>query len=81
MTTAPTVEAAYEMGAKGGIASDDERLAFEAWIRGHCWTLGVAEWDGKEYKGNTERSGILCQDGIMARKLWAAWRDRAALSS
>ena len=33
---APTPEAAYQMGVKGGLASDAERRAFEAWMRGHC---------------------------------------------
>ena len=30
----PSVAAAEAMGAKGGLAGDGERLAFEAWMRG-----------------------------------------------
>ena len=33
------------MGATGGPVVEAERLAFEAWMQGHCWGL-AAQWDG-----------------------------------
>lgn len=33
----PDEKAAYEMGAKGAKPTEQERLLFEAWMRGHCW--------------------------------------------
>lgn len=80
MSEAPSIEAAYEMGAKGGPAVEAERLAFEAWVRGHCWTLG-AEWDDGGYKDPIENVNFVTQQGMDARRMWAAWRDRAALST
>jgi hypothetical protein len=76
---APTVEAAYEMGAKGGLASDAERLAFEAWMRGHCWAL-CARWSGTQYLSDYEQGGNIDPHAMRTRQLWAAWRDRAALA-
>jgi hypothetical protein len=35
----PTPEAAAAMGAHGGPPSEAERLAFEAWMRGHSWSV------------------------------------------
>lgn len=67
MSTTPTIEAAREMGAKGGQVSDAERLAFEAWMVGHCWKPG--RWIAGAYNDMT------------TRMLWAAWRDRAALAA
>lgn len=67
------------MGAKGGPVVEAERIAFEAWMRGHCWALG-AVWDGKSYRGADEHSGRLDPQAMQTRQLWAAWRDRAALS-
>lgn len=80
MSEAPSVEAAHAMGAKGGPAVEAERLAFEAWMSGHCWALS-AEWDGKNYIGSAENSSHVCPHATRTRQLWAAWRDRAALAS
>lgn len=67
------------MGAKGGPAHEGERLAFEAWMRGHCWAL-CATWRGTQYTSDAEQGGDLDPRAMMTRQLWAAWRDRAALS-
>lgn len=75
---APSLEAAYEMGAKGGQAEDAERHAFEAWMRGHCWAL-CAIWTGTHYRGENETLGQIDPHAMRTRELWAAWRDRAAL--
>lgn len=75
----PTIEAAHAMGTKGGPVVEAERLAFEAWMAGHCWALG-AMWDGKHYIGEAEKFGDLSPRAMMTRQLWAAWRDRAALT-
>ena len=75
---APTTEAAKAMGETGGTVSDDERLAFEAWMEGHCWSLG-ATWDGSGYRSDYESNGWPDAGAIHTRMLWAAWRDRAAL--
>ena len=76
----PTIEAARKMGEIGGTVSDDERLAFEAWMEGHCWPLG-ATWDGSGYLSDHERMrhGWPDPGAMRTRQLWAAWRDRAAL--
>ncbi len=76
---APHVDDAYYMGATGGEATEGERLAFESWMRGHCWALG-ATWDGKGYRSDAEQGGHLDPLAIRTRQLWAAWRDRAALA-
>lgn len=76
---APSIEAAYQMGAKGGPAVEAERLAFEAWLRGHCWELS-AVWDGTCYRGITETGDFVSPYAIRTRQMWAAWRDRAALT-
>ena len=77
---APSTEAAHAMGANGGQTIEAERLAFEAWMRGHCWAL-CAEWTGSQYLGSSEQAGSFCPHAMMTRKLWAAWRDRAALAN
>jgi len=77
---APTVDAAKAMGETGASPTDAERLAFEAWMSGHCWALG-ANWNGTEYTNATEHSGYVCPVALRTRMLWAAWRDRAALAS
>jgi hypothetical protein len=77
---APTPEAAHEMGAKGGPVVEAERLAFEAWMRGHCWAL-CATWTGTQYRSDDEASGDVNPHAMRTRQLWAAWRDRAALSA
>lgn len=76
--SAPSIEAAHSMGAKGSPAVESERLAFEAWMRGHCWSLS-STWNGKEYRSDAEQGGNCCPHAIRTRQLWAAWRDRAAL--
>ena len=76
---APCVEEAFAMGAKGGPAVEAERMAFEAWMRGHHWAL-CATWDGKSYRGTAEHGEYVCQHAMRTRQLWAAWRDRAALT-
>lgn len=78
MSSAPTIEAAFAMGASGGPAVEGERLAFEAWMRGHCWAL-CATWTGTEYRSDAEQGGQCCPLASQTRRLWAAWRDRAAL--
>lgn len=75
----PSVNDARVMGAKGSQVPDEERLAFEAWMAGHCWAL-CAEWIDGHYKGPDESSSYVCPYAMRTRQLWAAWRDRAALS-
>ena len=70
---------AYDLGAKGGPACEKERKLFEAWMRGHCWALS-AKWDGESYRGTAEHGAYICPHAMTTRQLWAAWRDRAALS-
>jgi hypothetical protein len=74
----PSIEAAHEMGAHGGPAVESERLAFEAWMRGHCWAL-CATWTGTQYRSDAEQEGDVDPRAMATRRLWAAWRDRAAL--
>lgn len=77
---APTIEAAREMGAKGGPVVEAERLAFEAWMAGHCWKVSPT-WNGQTYDDSEEdkNRGLLDPLARTTRMLWAAWRDRAAL--
>jgi hypothetical protein len=77
---APTIEAAHAMGASGSPAVEAERLAFEAWMRGHCWALS-AVWTGTQYVGTAEHSGHVCPHAMGTRRIWAAWRDRGALAA
>ena len=78
---APDIEAARKMGEEGGPAVEAERLAFEAWMDGHCWPLG-ATWTGTGYMADSERKyGLFCGEAFVTRGLWAAWRDRAALAN
>jgi len=74
----PTEQQAYDMGAKGAPPTERERLLFEAWMRGHCWAL-CATWDGKQYRSDAEQGGDLDPRAMATRRLFAAWRDRAAL--
>lgn len=76
---APREEDAHDLGAKGGPPHEGERLAFEAWMRGHCWAL-CATWDGKQYRSDAEQGGDVDPRAMRTRQLWAAWRDRAALA-
>ena len=75
----PTIEAAKAMGANGGLVVEAERLAFEAWVRGHNWSL-FATWNGNSYLGEREQGGAVCPHAMRTRMMWAAWRDRAALA-
>lgn len=77
---APSIEAAHEIGKHGGPVVEAERLAFEAWMRGHCWAL-CATWDGKQYRSDAEQGGGVDPQAVMTRRLFAAWRDRAALAA
>ena len=74
-----SVADAERMGATGGPVVEGERLAFEAWMRGHCWALS-ATWRGTQYKSDAEEGGDLDPRAMATRRLWAAWRDRAALA-
>lgn len=76
----PTPEDARKMGEKGGPVVEAERLAFEAWMAGHCWPL-CATWNGREYRGDAEAGHYICPRAMNTRQLWAAWRDRAALAA
>lgn len=76
---APSEADAHAMGAAGGPPHEGERLAFEAWMRGHCWAL-CATWDGKQYRSDAEQGGDVDPRAMRTRQLWAAWRDRAALA-
>lgn len=76
----PSIEAAYAIGAKGGSVVDAERLAFESWMAGHCWAL-CAAWDGTGYRCESEQAGQFNPAAGVTRRLWAAWRDRAALTA
>lgn len=77
--SAPSADAAYEMGATGGPVVEAERVAFESWMSGHCWAL-CATWDGKAYRSDAEQGGEVDPRAVRTRQLWAAWRDRAALA-
>ncbi len=83
--TTPTPAEAHAMGRTGANMPpgllEAERLAFEAWVQGHCWELG-AEWSplAMNYLAPEESSHHWTPEGILARRMWAAWRDRAALA-
>lgn len=76
---APSIESARKMGEEGGPAVEEERLAFEAWMDGHCWAL-CAEWNGTAYVEMCEIGDFISPNATHTRGLWAAWRDRAALA-
>ena len=77
---APDIESARKIGEEGGRVVEEERLAFEAWMDGHCWPLG-ATWTGTGYMADSERKyGLFCVEAFVTRGLWDAWRDRAALA-
>jgi hypothetical protein len=75
-----TEQQAHDMGATGAEPTDAERLLFEAWMKGHCWAL-CATWTGTQYRSDAEQSGDLDPRAMATRRLWAAWRDRAALAT
>jgi len=73
-----TPDAAFAIGQTGGPPSEAERLAFEAWMRGHSW-LVAGKWNGTTYADPQERHSSVDVPAMQTRMLWAAWRDRAAL--
>jgi len=75
-----TVESAHAMGAKGATPTEAERLLFEAWMRGHCWAVD-GDWNGSQYVHAHEKTGFVHGGAMNTRRLWAAWRDRAALAA
>ena len=75
----PTIKEAYDMGAKGGPADEHERQLFESWMAGHCWRVD-GRWNGTTYVGENEDKHYFDPNVMATRQLWAAWRDRAALS-
>jgi len=81
MTDHPKLDDAYRMGAKGSEAIEQERLAFEAWMKGHCWSMDGVQWNGKGYFGPGETIQKPCWAAMRVREIWAAWRDRAALAN
>ena len=74
-----TTQQAHDMGAKGAMPTEEERLLFEAWMRGHCWAI-VGKWDGKQYVSDRETGAVVDWPTMHTRQLWAVWRDRAALT-
>jgi hypothetical protein len=80
--TVLTVESAHAMGAKGATPTESERELFEAWMRGHGWGYSDT-WTGATYQDRDVYREEKCLDplAMQTRQLWAAWRDRAALSS
>lgn len=72
------LEAAHKIGAKGGPVSEEDRLLFEEWMRGHCWAI-AGEWNGSTYVAADENGKVVNHHAMLTRQLWAAWRDRAAL--
>lgn len=75
----PLQQAAYDIGAKGSDPTEEERLAFESWMRGHCWAV-IGDWDGKQYKHGCEDGEFIHGGAMGTRRLWAAWRDRGAVA-
>ena len=74
-----TSDAAFAIGQTGGQPSEAERLAFEAWMRGHSW-LVAGKWNGTTYVDPQERHSSVNVPAMQTRMLWAAWRDRATLA-
>lgn len=77
----PSLYLAHDLGAgKDAQTTEADRLAFEAWMRGHCWALR-ATWHGSQYKSDAEDGGRICPDAMRTRMMWAAWRDRGAVAA
>jgi hypothetical protein len=74
-----SADAAFAIGQTGGPPSEVERLAFEAWMRGHSWLVS-GKWNGTTYADPQERHSSIDLPAMQTRMLWAAWRDRAALA-
>lgn len=74
---APTIEQCHAAGkgpesspnwTEGGLPNTpDERARFEAYMKGHCWTVG--QYD----------SEMSCYDTTLVRMLYGVWRDRGAV--
>lgn len=62
-----TLEMAQLLGATGAPHNEQERLRFEAYMRGHCWKVG--EWNAEK----------CCYEDMTCRMLFAVWRDRASM--
>jgi len=77
---AEALKLAESIGHVGSAPTEDERLLFEAWMRGHCWKVS-GEWDGKQYRHASEHAGDVHPPTMMTRQLFAAWRDRGALAA
>jgi hypothetical protein len=79
-TDSERIEAAFVMGQTGAPPSEVERLAFESWMRGHCWQVeGV--WNGTTYDDRGPFGVSSIDVGAMqTRRMWAVWRDCAVLS-
>lgn len=77
-TEALRLAEAHQLGAQGAPATEEERLLFEAWMKGHCWKVG-GEWNGKQYVDKAESDGYPRPQAMLTRQLFAAWRDRGAL--
>lgn len=71
---------AHRLGATGAEPTEEERLLFEEWMRGHCWAL-CASWNGRQYVSDAEQSGFVDPRAMNTRQMFAAWRDRAALAA
>lgn len=80
MSTNTKLAEALRLGREGAPATEEERLLFEAWMRGHCWAL-CATWDGKQYVSDSEQGGYVDPRAMNTRQIFAAWRDRAALAA
>jgi len=80
LTDEERIKAAFAMGQTGAPSSETERLAFESWMRGHSWLVeGV--WNGTTYDDRgPSRVSSVDVGAMQTRMLWAAWRDRAALT-
>jgi len=76
----PLQQAAYDIGAKGSEPTEEDRLSFEAWMRGHCWKV-EGDWNGRQYVHAHESTGFAHGGAMNTRRLWAAWRDRGALAA
>lgn len=74
-----SADTAFAIGQTGGPPSEVERLAFEAWMRGHSWLVS-GKWNGTTYVDPQERHSSIDLPAMQTRMLWAAWRDRAALA-
>lgn len=71
---------AHRLGATGAEPTEEERLLFEAWMRGHCWAL-CATWNGRQYVSDSEQGGNVDPRAVNTRQIFAAWRDRAVLQA